>query len=221
MSTLLEQVAIPQGQHSAKKRIRSNCQTCLKPIPSRNAIRCRSCLLASTRTLVSTDIIWIGDEPCRLIALTKGQVAIVDACEFDGLSRTVWSAWQAKPNASWYPFRSFRIDRACKSTLMHIQIMQPPKGTEVDHRNGNTLDNRRSNLRIATRSQQSMNTRIPTDNTSGYKGVSWDKQRQLWHSYITVDRQRTTVGFFEELLDAAHAREAKEIELFGEWRRVA
>ncbi len=218
MSTLLEQVAIPQNQPTPKRHLRAICIDCKKRC-SQSAKRCFTCLLAKSRIPVSEAVIFIDNEPCRLIALTRGQSAIVDASDFETLSTTAWHAWRSSKGEGWYPSRSIRKGSDRSRILMHRVLLNPPKGLEVDHRNGNTLDNRRSNLRLATRSQQGVNTRIPRDNTSGVKGVSWDKSRKLWHSYIAVNHVRTTLGFFEKLEDAANARRIKESELFGEWSR--
>lgn len=87
-----------------------------------------------------------------------------------------------------------------------------------DHVNfENTLDNRKSNLRPATPSEQGRNKCLPKNNTSGVKGVGWDKQHQKWSAYIVIDGRIVRLGLFEDKTDAIKTRLKAELQYFGEF----
>ena len=89
-----------------------------------------------------------------------------------------------------------------------------------DHINGNPLDNRKSNLRICTQHQNTCNNKIPKNNTSGYKGVTWDKSRKKWAALIKFNYKSIHLGRFEDKLKAVLAYNEKAKELFGEYARL-
>lgn len=93
----------------------------------------------------------------KLIPLTKGQFAIIDIEDYDQLMQCKWYVKDSKVDTSLYAVRKpdFGIVR------MHRVIMDAPKGMEVDHINGNGLDNRRCNLRLCTRRENQINTNKP------------------------------------------------------------
>lgn len=88
---------------------------------------------------------------------------------------------------------------------------------EVDHINRVRHDNRWSNLREATRTQQLQNTTIRSDNSTGVKGVAWDKTRDKWQAYISIDGKRVPLGRFGSFEDAATARKNAEVKYFGDY----
>lgn len=96
-------------------------------------------------------------------------------------------------------------------------IMWCPEGYELDHINGNTLDNRKENLRICTRTQNSFNKPKPSSNTSGYKGVSWSKFYKKWHAQISAHGKPTDLGFFKDKKDAARAYNKAAKKLHGDY----
>lgn len=89
---------------------------------------------------------------------------------------------------------------------------------EVDHIDGNPLNNRLDNLRVCSRSQNAMNTRTRTDNTSGCRGVTLDKRANKWVAYITVDGKTTYLGNYTDKDEAIRVRLKAEQELFGEFQ---
>jgi len=103
---------------------------------------------------------------------------------------------------------------------MHRFLMGNPKGKHVDHINGNGLDNRRSNLRIATISQNLANTDKHSHNTSGYKGVYWDKVNKKWKAQITKNNKVRSLGRYVDILEAAKAYDNAAISLHGEFARL-
>jgi hypothetical protein len=99
--------------------------------------------------------------------------------------------------------------------------MNPPKNRVVDHRNNNGLDNRRENLRIATKGQNVCNSIKTRRNTSSkFVGVSFDKRSGLWHAYITHCRKRKFLGYFKDETDAAHAYDVAAKKYHKEFARL-
>jgi len=88
---------------------------------------------------------------------------------------------------------------------MHHDVLKVGSNTQLDHRNGNGLDNRRRNLRRATPQQNSRNQKKRTGCTSRYKGVRWFQRLLKWHAYICVDYRQIHLGYFIEEKDAAKA----------------
>ncbi|QBR52757.1 HNH endonuclease [Erwinia sp. QL-Z3] len=89
--------------------------------------------------------------------------------------------------------------------------------TEIDHINGEKLDNRITNLRIASRLQNNRNVIKRKDNTSGFKGVSWQLPNKKWVARISVNRKRLTIGFFDSKEEAAEAYKQASIKYHGEF----
>ena len=88
---------------------------------------------------------------------------------------------------------------------------------QIDHINGNTLDNRKQNLRIVTSQQNGMNSSIRKDNTSGVTGVCWDKSRNMWFARIEYNKKCINLGYFIKFEDAVAARRKAEDKYFGEY----
>lgn len=105
-----------------------------------------------------------------------------------------------------------------KRQLLHRFILDAPQHTIVDHINHNTLDNRRTNLRFVTCSQNNMNRKLQSYNSSGVSGVSIDKRDGKYDAYITCDGKRRYLGHFPTLDEASMARRDAEIKEFGEYR---
>jgi len=101
--------------------------------------------------------------------------------------------------------------------------MNPPKGVVVDHINGDSLDCRRANMRICTNVENVRNSRKRSDNTSGYKGVSIDKETRLkkrWRAYINYKGKRMCLGRHMTKEDAAKAYNVAAKKYFGEFARL-
>jgi hypothetical protein len=108
--------------------------------------------------------------------------------------------------------------RLSKSPLyLHRLIVGALPGETVDHINGNSLDNRKENLRLATSSQNAMNAHKRAGTKSKYKGVSFNQN--LWRSGIYLNGKRIDLGYFKNEIDAARAYDQKALELFGEFAR--
>jgi hypothetical protein len=104
-----------------------------------------------------------------------------------------------------------------KHILMYRQIMNAPLGIEIDHIDGNRLNNQKSNLRFATSSQNKMNRGPRKDNKSGYKGVSWHKERNKWTARIMINGEYKHLGLFDNILNAVNAYNKIAKTYYGEY----
>jgi hypothetical protein len=118
-----------------------------------------------------------------------------------------------------------RVVVDASSYYVHCIIWKMMKGRDpavmVDHEDGNKLNNRWTNLRLATNGENICNSRLRRDNRSGVKGVIWEADRERWLAYITVNGRNTKIGRFESLAKAKGAIIAARIRLHGEFSRVA
>lgn len=140
----------------------------------------------------------------KKIPLNHGKYAIVDDEDYEELSKYRW-----RFDKNGYASRTVYLGGGKKNqkqigVYMHKLINKTPDGFHTDHINRNKLDNRKCNLRTTTCSQNLMNTKIPVNNTSGYKGVSWYKN--AWHAEIKANSHRYYLGRFKNKQDAIDAR---------------
>ena len=131
----------------------------------------------------------------------KGEPFMVDNDDFEKIKEFCWHK-----NSSGY--LSGR-DKDGERVLLHRLIMNASKGEFVDHISHNTTDNRKSNLRICTRSQNGMNKKS--------KGYTWDKRDKKWRARITVNGKSFDLGYFNTESEAKAARLAAEQKYFGEF----
>ncbi len=110
--------------------------------------------------------------------------------------------------------------RGMKRDSFHRIIMKAPKGTYIDHINGDKLDNRKANLRFCTNQENSGNAGKSKRNTSGYKGVTWDKNRNKYMSCIGINKVTFNLGRFTCPIEAAKAYDAVAREWFGKFART-
>jgi hypothetical protein len=212
----LKRVAQPQA-HSKPKWERpegkkypseiSHCPLCnrLKGVHSE---LCRQCRVDSRRTPVSSNVFYIEGEPCRWVALTQNQAAIVDEALHEELSKWNWFAL-GNPVSGFYARRRDNI-------ALHRQIMGFPS-TWIDHKNRDTLDCRRSNLRTCTRTQNRANSRRQGGKYSRHKGVSWEERKHRWRARICIQGKNIHLGYHRQPEDAARAYDAAAIRYFGEF----
>lgn len=97
-------------------------------------------------------------------------------------------------------------------------LLSPPIGTVVDHADNNPLNNCRSNLRVTTQAKNVLNKSLPSNNTSGVAGVSWDKERKKWAVEIRMSGIRCHLGRWTSINDAVYCRYYAETKLFKEFR---
>jgi hypothetical protein len=153
------------------------------------------------------------DQSIRLIPLTQGQNAIVDAEDFEWLDQWNWcAAWMPHTRS----FYAVRVEPDKSVTYMARKILECAPGQEVDHANHDTLDNRRQNLRKATHAQNVCN-RKPQKNSSGYVGVSWESAQRKWRAGIKHAGVSMNLGNFDSAEEAARVRDEAAKRLHGEF----
>lgn len=137
------------------------------------------------------------------IPLTRGEVALVDDEDYDFLMQWKWQCWTSKHRRVKYAFCTGCWDGYCGSLRMHVVLMNPPEGMQVDHIDRNGLNNQRSNLRLASPRQNMWNRGKNRNNTSGYTGVT--RNKGSWVAQITINGKCVNLGRFADPVTAAHA----------------
>jgi len=151
----------------------------------------------------------------KLIPLTKGKFAKVDDEDFECLSQYRWFY-----HHTGYAGRNIRIDGEHRTITMHRVIVRTPPGMDTDHINGDKLDNRRENLRICSHTENVRNQPVRSNNTSGYKGVSFYSRSRKWRANIYVGHMQRNLGYFVTPEEAAQAYDKAARILFGEFARL-
>ena len=154
------------------------------------------------------------------IPLTQGKIALIDDEDYELVSRHTWYAYKGK--YTFYVVTAIGGRRNPQTLLMHRLILGLDFGDKlhVDHINSNGLDNRRSNIRIATRQQNGRNQRPHGDAVSGFKGIYYHKNRRKWVAKIQVDGKQLHLGVFLDEADAAQAYDEAAIKYFGRFARL-
>jgi AP2 domain len=152
----------------------------------------------------------------KQIPLSRGMVALVDDADYERVIDA--GPWTAKPHCrTIYAQRHFRLADGRRTVRkLHTFLTGWPL---VDHRNGNGLDNQRSNLRPATPAQSVANRRVSKNSTSGFKGIALDKRRNRWQARIRFSGGSRGLGYHDTAEAAARAYDAAARELFGEFAR--
>lgn len=153
----------------------------------------------------------------KYIKLTQNQKTKVDDADYEWLSQ--WN-WQAIKN-KW----GYRASRTTTQNGKEVHIMLSrlimgfPEGLVVDHINGDTLDNRRCNLRVCTTQQNHWNRRVGKNNTSGFVGVSWNKHAKKWMAAIRLNTKTKTLGYRDTPEEASLLYKAASKKYFNEFVR--
>ena len=194
---------------SEKYGLRARCKNCISNIEKESYKK----KTGKERTIKDPNEIIIYDNYAEVVLydIKSNEVArtIIDIENIEKVKKYKWHYS--------YGYAETRIKR--KRLALHRYILNYKGDLQVDHINGNRLDNRKSNLRLATSQQNSMNLAIRIDNTSGVPGVSFHKHRQKWRAYLTFEEQTVSLGYYYTFEEAKEAREEAEEKYFGEYRR--
>lgn len=151
----------------------------------------------------------------KTIELTQGKVALVDDADFRAVNQFKWYAWRGNQK-SFYAARNQKTPAGWRPILLHTFIL--PAAKEVHHKNGDSLDNRRRNLRSVSHAENMRGIRRKASSaTSRFRGVYWHQAAKKWAAVIEKARRRQHLGLYVSERDAAHAYDAAAKELFGEF----
>ena len=156
-----------------------------------------------------------------LVPLTQGKFAVIDSIDAERVLKFNWCAYFNPHNRNWYAKRKVRIDGKQVSIYLHRFILNAPPDKQVDHKDRDGLNDRRYNLRLADNSQNHQNMAMPSDNRSGFKGVS--RQNSIsprWVARLVHRGTRHHFGTFGSPEDAARAYDAGALRIFGEFARL-
>jgi hypothetical protein len=151
------------------------------------------------------------------IKLSQSQVTLIDDEDYEWLSKFKWHYSQGGNTG--YAKRDIWVKGKGKVLKMHRIILGLNFGDkrQADHINGNGLDNRKGNLRIATKTQNSCNRDKQINNTSGYKGAFWVKAKKKWKAQIRSNGKSYHLGYFNDVIKAAKAYNKGAIKHHGEF----
>lgn len=148
----------------------------------------------------------------KLISLTQGYFTKVDDHWYSQLSQM-----------SWHFDQGYAKTRLGKRHFFMHHFIKPvclEEGERIDHMNGDKLDNQESNLRICDSAQNQQNRKTPSNNTSGYKGVTYNPYVQRWHARIMVRGNRISLGMYRTAEGAAKAYNEAAKKYFGEFAKL-
>lgn len=151
----------------------------------------------------------------RAILLINGGISIVDDDIYTELRQWTW-----RLGNHGYATRGKKLNGKCNTVLLHRAIMYIPKGFEVDHINGDPLDNRRANLRICTHQQNSFNRKSRRESTSQYLGVSFRTKDRAWVACLTVNGYDVLQHWCKSEVEAARAYDAAARQYHGDFARL-
>lgn len=160
----------------------------------------------------------------KSVHLPGGYVAFVDDDLWPLVRLYTWHV--AKSRNTYYAWTNVRHpekeELAYTRKGMHQLVMgtQLGDGQQIDHVDGNGLNNQRSNLRFATTQQNMANRQAMSGGSSSYKGVHWDKRTQKWRAQISVNGKQRHLGVFTDELEAAQAYDKAALEAHGEFARL-
>ena len=155
------------------------------------------------------------------IPLTQGKHAIIDNDDWELVSGYNWRLTKPVRGIQYATVTVGKKGHRHSLRMHHLIVGKPPKGFDVDHIDGDTMNNTRANLRVCTHAQNCQNSRTRSDNTSGYRGVYLHKQSGLWHARIHANGVKYSLQYHEtpELAYEAYCKAA--VKLHGEFARIS
>lgn len=151
------------------------------------------------------------------IPLTQGQVALVDDEDYDFLAQWKWHAYWDANTRSYRASRGIWDKEAHRATTVEMSraIMSAPRGSHVDHKDHETLNNQRTNLRVCSPTQNQGNRRMNHNNTSGFTGVCAERGR--WSARIRVKGRGIFLGYYDTKDAAAVAYNEAALAIWGDF----
>jgi hypothetical protein len=169
------------------------------------------------RPVVRQAVTQPSDPSYRIIALTQGQSTKVSTEDYDWLDQWNWHALWSDHTKSFYAVRNRGVGKHRHLASMAREILGCGPDEEADHRDRDTLNNTRENLRKATPLQNARNHRIQSNNKSGFVGVSWYPKYGKWRAVIYYHKKQILVGYFASKEEAVRARDKAAQKLYGEF----
>lgn len=160
--------------------------------------------------------------PAGAIEIQVGAyVVLIDEADLELISRYSWRVRRHRRTGKLY----VSAKAGGVNVMMHRLIGQTPDGLDTDHKNNDSLDNRRCNLRSATRSQNNVNrakqaTYAGKPTTSRFKGVTWDREKRCWRAAMRVGGRPKRLGRFDDEVEAARAYDRAILAQWGEYSRL-
>lgn len=160
----------------------------------------------------------------KLITLTRGYYAQVDDADFERVNQFFWQCHVTGSGAC-YAQRLIGVGKNRVVSLMHRFVLDAPEGTMLDHRDGNGLNNQRSNLRLCpSHTLNNANHPVRRDSRTGYKGVALllhgRHKNRIFQARLKAYGRFYFLGNYATPEEAAHAYDAKAKEIFGEYARL-
>lgn len=147
----------------------------------------------------------------------KNEPFYIDTEDYDKVKEHCWY----KDNNGYFKTNIRLDDNKRKIILLHDYVMNWKKESNllIDHIHGadSRHDNRKSNLRLVSRFVNNVNQKTRKDNTSGVKGVDWDKEHKKWAVRISVNNKRMFLGRYDSFIEAKQVREDAEEKYYGEY----
>lgn len=150
------------------------------------------------------------------VRLTQGRVGVCDPEDWDALRQRRWFAKKSRHKFYWYGKERDPTKRAGnKNIFAHVIVAVPEPGQVVDHINGDSLDNRRKNVRGCSNRENCINSGARRNSKTGYRGVMKVKDCNRWRARLRVRGTEYDLGLFDSPEKAAMAYDAKAIEIHG------
>lgn len=158
----------------------------------------------------------------KKISLTQGKFALVDDDDFERVNRLKWFAGWSPHRRKFWAGTNPGPRKTRKTIFLHRFLMDAPRGIQVDHINGDPLDNRKCNLRLCTNQENSRNRGKNKNNTLGYKGVNRIKsgKEYRYQAGIGIGGGKLYIGLYKNIEDAARAYDEQAKKLHGEFARL-